>query len=187
MGKVILLEHVSLDGYCSGSNKEIDWIKYNREVEDYVTNIRKTVDATIYGRVTYQIMESYWPAVLKNPDSPKNQFEFASWLDKKLKVVVSKTLSSVEWNNTKLIKDNLADEINKLKRDLEGNMLLIGSPTLVQSFIRDNLIDEYRINVNPIVLGNGISLFNNIDRKINLKLLNTETFNNGVVGFHYGT
>lgn len=187
MGKVILLEHVSLDGFSAGPNNEIDWIKYDEELEGLVTNLRKNVDATIYGRVTYNMMESYWPSVLKNPDSPKNQYEFANWLDKKLKVVVSKTLPSVEWNNTKLIKDNLREEINKLKRELEGNMLLIGSPTLVQSFIRENLIDEYRINVNPIILGTGLPLFNNIDKRVDLKLLSKRTFDSGVVSLHYGT
>lgn len=187
MGKVILLEHVSLDGFSAGPNNEIDWIIYDEELESLVTSLRKNVDATIYGRVTYSMMESYWPSVLNNPDSPVNQYEFASWLDKKLKVVVSRTLPSVKWNNTKLIKDNLAEEINQLKRGLEGNMLLIGSPTLVQSFIRENLIDEYRINVNPIILGGGLSLFNSIGKTVNLKLLSKRTFNSGVVSLHYGT
>jgi dihydrofolate reductase len=187
MGKVILLEHVSLDGFSAGSDNDISWIKYDSELEDYVTEIRKTVDATIYGRITYKMMENYWPSVLMNPESPKNQLEFADWLDKKLKIVVSRTLPSIEWKNTKLIRDNLANEINQLKRELEGNMLLIGSPTLVQSFIREKLIDEYRINVNPVIIGRGIPLFENINERANLKLLNTRIFNSGVVGLHYGT
>ena len=184
MGKLVLLEHISLDGFAAGPNKEIDWIKYDKELEDYVTELRSNTDATLYGRVTFQIMEEYWPKILKNPGSPANQMKYARWVTEKLKIVVSKTLSAVEWNNTMLIKDNIFEAITDLKEKLQGDILLIGSPTLVKSFMKLGLIDEYRIDINPILLGSGIKLFDG-NNKVNLRLLESTQFNSGVVAFHY--
>jgi dihydrofolate reductase len=185
MAKLILLMHVSLDGYMAGPNGEMDWIIFDDELNNHVTTIWKNAGGTIYGRTTYQIMENYWPGVLAKPDSNKSQFSYAQWVDQALKVVVSTTLPDVSWNNTTLIKSNVVEEISRIKKQEEKDLLLIGSAGLTHSLLATGLIDEYRINVNPVVLGNGIPLFKNISNRTNLKLKEAKHFNSGVVGLHY--
>ncbi len=187
MRHIISFMHVSLDGFVAGSRGEMDWITMDDEIFEDAINLVNTVDTALYGRITYQMMESYWPTVLINPSSTKNELYHAQWVEDIHKIVFSKTLESVEWNNTILIKENIEDEITKLKQQPGKSMMIFGSPRLTHSFMQLGLIDEYRININPVVLGDGIPLFKNISDKINLKLLNTKTFKAGVVGFRYET
>lgn len=107
MRNVVLFVHISLDGFAAGPNGELDWISYDEELEKYVEDIVSTVGSPIYGRVTYQMMESYWPTVLDNPSATKHERDHARWLEDVEKIVFSKTLEKVEWNNTTLIKDNI--------------------------------------------------------------------------------
>jgi len=185
MAKLVSLMHVSLDGFMAGPNGEIDWIVFDKELNDYVVDIRQTADATVYGRVTYKTMENYWPTVLTDPNSPKDAMDYTQWIDKKLKVVVSTTLPSANWNNTKLIKTNVAEQISRLKKELKGELLLLGSATLHQSLLKMGLIDEFRLTVNPVVLGSGIPLFKNVQDKLRMELLDTKKFGSGVVALQY--
>ena len=185
MGKLISLIHISLDGYMADTKGKIDWLIFNDELNDYVTELRQTVRATVYGRITYQIMESFWPVILTKPDSPKSHTDYAQWVDKTLKVVVSKTLSSVAWNNTRLIKDNVAEEIKKIKKELDGDLLLLASATLTHDLLQWGLIDEFQVTVNPVILGSGVSFYKALPDKTPLKLMGVHRFNCGVVGLHY--
>ena len=185
MRKVIFLIHVTLDGFVAGANGEMDWIVYNDEVEKYSHDLHSTTDAAIYGRVTYQMMEGYWPHVLDDPSSSAGDRNHAQWLEDATKIVVSKTLDSVEWKNTVLIKDNIAEEMNRIKQQPGKDLWLLGSPTLAQTFMQLGLIDEYRINVNPVVLGSGQPLFGDLDQTLHLELLEAKTFKDGVVGLRY--
>src|SRR5574341_2383064 len=155
MRKIIFLIHVTLDGFVAGPSGEMDWIVYNDEVEKYSHDLHPMTDTAIYGRVTYQMMESYWPTMLTNPSSTQPERNHAEWLEKATKVVVSRTLEKVEWQNSLLIRDNVAEEITKLKQQPGKNLWLLGSPSLAQTFMQHGLIDEYRINVSPVVLGSG--------------------------------
>jgi len=184
MGKIVALMHVSLDGFMAGPKGEIDWIIFDQELNEYVVNVRATAEGTLYGRNTYQMMEYYWPEVLKN-NAPAGAVDYAQWVEKTLKVVVSTTLPSVSWNNTKLIKDNVAAELKQLKKQLHGDLLLLGSARLTQSLFEVGLIDEFRFTVNPIVLGSGIPLFKDVKIPVRLKLLDTKEFKSGVVSMHY--
>jgi dihydrofolate reductase len=114
MRKVIQLMHVSLDGFIAGPNGELDWIFYDKEMEDHAKHVMGNVDTAIYGRVTYQMMESFWPTVPSNPDSSQHELEHADWVEHVSKIVISKSLDKAEWNNTTLIKNNITDEISKL-------------------------------------------------------------------------
>ncbi len=185
MRKLVLFMHTSLDGFVAGPNGELDWISYDKELEKYAAEIVSTVGSPLYGRVTYQMMENYWPTVLKNPSSTKYELEHAHWVENINKIVFSKTLQKVEWKNTRLIKENIAEEIQKLKLLAGKDLVIFGSPGLAHTLMRLGLIDEYRLTVNPVVLGRGIPLFKEIKDKINLRLINAKTFNSGVVGFHY--
>jgi dihydrofolate reductase len=185
MRKVVLFMHISLDGFAAGPNGELDWISYDEELEKHAEGIVNTVGSPLYGRVTYQMMESYWPTVLTNPSATAHELAHARWLENVEKIVFSKSLDKVEWHNTRLIKDNITEEVSKLKQQPGKDLVIFGSPSLAQTFMQLGLIDEYRLTVNPVVLGSGIPLFKDIRDRLKLKLVETKTFNSGVVGLHY--
>ena len=188
MRKVISLIHLSLDGFASGPNDELDWISYDDELEKYAHSMHDLTDAVIWGRRTYQGMASYWLTVPGNPESSPAALEHARFLDNATKIVVSRTLDHIDWNNTTntvLIKDNIAEEIQKIKAQPGKDIWFLGSTMLAQTFMQLDLIDEYRININPAVLGQGKLLFANVTRKFPLKLLETKTFKSGVVALRY--
>lgn len=188
MRKVISLTHLSLDGFAAGPNDELDWISYDSELEQYAHSLHDMTDAVIWGRRTYEGMASYWLTVPGNPASTPAELEHASWLDKATKIVVSRTLERVEWTNaqnTVLIKDNIAEEINAIKQQPGKDIWFLGSTMLAQTFIQLDLIDEYRLNINPTVLGQGKSLFAGVTRTFPLKLLEAKTFKSGVVALRY--
>ncbi len=188
MRKIISLIHLSLDGFSAGPNDELDWISYDSDLEKYAHSMHDLTDTVIWGRRTYQGMADYWLTVPGNPASTPAELEHARWLDNATKIVVSRTLDRIEWNNaqnTVLIKDNIAEQINKIKQQPGKDIWFLGSTALAQTFMQLDLIDEYRINVNPTVLGEGKPLFANMNRKIPLKLLESKTFNSGVVALRY--
>lgn len=188
MRKVISLTHLSLDGCAAGPNDELDWISYDNDLEQYAHSMHAITDTVIWGRRTYDLMAGYWLTVPGNPESTPAELEHARWLDAATKVVVSTTLDRVAWGdaqNTVLIKDHLADEINKIKQQPGKDIWFLGSPKLAQTFIELDLIDEYRININPTVLGNGSPLFANTTRSFPLKLIEATTFPSGVIALRY--
>jgi dihydrofolate reductase len=185
MRKIILLMHASLDGLVGGPHGEMDWILHDEEMFQYVTKHFEGLGAALYGRVTYQMMESYWPTVPKNPESTKQELHHAEWVEKISKLVISKSLDKVTWNNTRLIKDNLAEEIIALKKQSGGDVMIFGSPRLSHSLMSLGLIDEYLLQINPILLGEGIPLFQDLKGRAKLRLISHQTFKNGVIGLHY--
>jgi len=185
MRKVISFMHVSLDGFVAGPNGEMDWIIMDDEIFKDAIEMASTIDTALYGRTTYQMMEAYWPTVLSNPLSNELELHHACWVENVHKIVFSKTLKKTEWNNSRLIKENIAEKVSALKQQDGKSMMIFGSPKLTHSFMKMNLIDAYRINVNPVVLGRGTPLFKNIHPRIHLKLLKTKKFTSGVAGFYY--
>jgi dihydrofolate reductase len=188
MGKIISFMHLSLDGFVAGPNGEMDWIKVDEEIFDYVGKRISEGDTALYGRVTYQMMESYWPTAADKPNASKHDIEHSKWYKKVHKVVLSKTMKDAA--NTTIISDNLSDRINEIKRQGDKDILLFGSPTATHSLIQLNLIDGYWLFVNPIILGRGIPLFADINPdsyrdKIKLKLLTTRQFTCGVTELNY--
>jgi dihydrofolate reductase len=188
MRKVIVWIHISLDGFVAGPNGELDWLAAHVVTEDgwkSYNDLLSTVDTVLLGRVNYQGFASYWPAMATNPSSTKYDIDFSHWLDNTPKLVFSRTLEKVEWQNSRLVKDNIAEEISTLKQQPGKDMLIMNSASIVQTFMRLGLIDEYRISVHPVVLGGGKPLFKDLDERHKLKLLKTKAFNSGVVELHY--
>ncbi len=187
--------HISLDGFVAGPNGEMDWIKVDKEIFDYVGLRISEGDTALYGRVTYQMMENYWPTAGDKPTATKHDIEHSKWYHKVHKVVLSKTMKDAGLpagqaglTKTKIISDNLSDRINEIKQSRKGEskeILLFGSPTATHSLIQLNLIDGYWLFVNPIILGRGIPLFVDIKDKIKLKLLTTRQFTCGVTELNY--
>ena len=185
MRKVILSNMVTLDGFFEGPNKELDWHIVDEEFKEYAIDLLSKVDALLFGRVTYQLMADYWPAAATNPSTSKSDLEIADKMNNLPKIVFSKTLQEVKWNNSRLVKENIAEEISKMKQQPGKVMVIFGSGSIVSNFMQHGLIDEYRIIVNPVVLGNGNPLFKGIKDKHNLNLLKTRAFSSGVVILYY--
>lgn len=177
--------HISLDGFVAGPNGEMNWIKVNEEIFDHVGERIKETDTALYGRVTYEMMENYWPNAGNAPGASKHDTEHSKWYNKTHKLVLSKTMKGASLKNTTIISDNLSNEINEIKQGEGSDILLFGSPTATHSLIQLNLIDGYWLFVNPIILGQGIPLFVSIKDKIKLKLLDSRQFSCGVTELNY--
>lgn len=177
---------MSLDGFVAGPNGEMDWIKVDQEIFDYIGNRTGKGDTALYGRVTYEMMESYWPTAGDKPTATKHDIEHSRWYGKTHKIVLSKTMEQTGLANTTIISDNLPERINEIKQQEGEDILVFGSPTATHSLIQQELIDGYWLFVNPIILGQGIPLFADIKDKIQLKLLpTTRQFLCGVTELNY--
>ena len=185
--------HISLDGFVAGPNGELSWAKVDEEIFDHVGKRISEGDTALYGRVTYQMMENYWPTAADKPAPTKHEIEHSKWYKNVHKIVLSKTINPDNYRdagltNTKIIGDNLSDRINEIKQSRNGrskDILLFGSPTPTHSLLQLSLIDGYWLFVNPIILGRGIPLFADILEKIKLNLLNTRQFTCGVTELNY--
>lgn len=170
---------MTLDGFCDHTAMIAD-----DELHEHFNELLKNADTLLYGRITYQLMEGYWPAIAKNPTGNKTEDEFAVLIDNISKVVFSHTLKSVDWKNTKLKKDVIKEEILELKQQA-GKNILAGSRGLIVTLTQLGLIDEYQLVVHPVILGKGLPLFENVTNRVNLKLLKTKTFASGAVVLYY--
>lgn len=183
--------HVSLDGFIARPNGELDWATRDDETmgKYLIGDLLSTVDTMLLGRVLYQGFASYWPAAATNPSTPKDLIDLAHWIVNSPKIVFSKTLEKAEWKNSRLVKvkdhHDPAGEVAKLKQQPGGDMVVFGGARLAQTFTELGLIDEYRLKLEPVVLGSGKPLFKNIKDRINLRLLKAKTFDSGVVGLYY--
>ena len=173
---------MTLDGFCNHTAMIAD-----EEIHRHYNELLRNAGTLIYGRITYQLMESYWPTVVKDPTGNKPMDEFAVLIDNIPKIVFSQTLQHVDWKNTELKKEVIAAEILELKRSPNGvsKDILVGSPGLIVAFSQLGLVDEYQLGVQPTVLGSGLPLFKNIRDRIDLKLLRTKTFGCGAMMLYY--
>jgi dihydrofolate reductase len=185
MRKVILLEHVSLDGYVAGPNGEMDWITFDEPLTNYVHALHARMDAAVYGRKTYEMMHGYWPTVLTEASPEPTALEHAQWLDKATKIVISKSLDQIDWGNSILIHDHILEAMTEIKQQPGKDIFLVGSISIAQELMRLGLIDEYWINVNPVVLGSGAPLFGGLEQTLRLNLVKSQTFDCGVVALQY--
>ena len=170
---------MTLDGFCDHTAMIAD-----EEIHQHYNELLSNADTLIYGRITYQLMESYWPSVVKNPTGNKPTDEFAVLIDNISKIVFSRTLKTVDWKNTQLRKEVIKEEVLELKQQA-GKNILVGSPSLIVALAQLDLIDEYQLSAQPTVLGSGLPLFKNVKDRINLKLLKTKTFGCGAVTLYY--
>ena len=182
MRKVIASPFTSLDGMMSGPQGEIEWNEpyFDEEMAAYVREQFEGVDTLLFGRVTYQWFAQFWPNQGVK-DSPGE----AEKMNSIKKIVFSRTLEKAEWNNSSIVRDNIAGEISRLKEQQGANLSIDGSPTLIHSFNKLGLIDEYRIRVHPVVLGSGVPLFKDQSEMMRLKLLEARPFRSGVVVLRY--
>ena len=185
MRNLIFFMHTSLDGFVAGLNGEMDWINFDDAMFDFVATMTDQADTALYGRVTYEMMQSYWPKAGEQPNATKHDKEHSNWYNKVSKVVLSKTIQEAGLQNTKVIGDQLSDNITKLKQQDGKNILIFGSPGASQSLLNQGLIDEFWLFVNPIILGQGMPLFKAISGTTKLKLVESKIFACGVIALHY--
>lgn len=170
MRKLIASMNITFDGNCDHTAGFA-----NAELHDYYTTMLNNADTILYGRTTYELMEVYWPNLVKNPTGEKNMDDFANAIDKIGKVLFSRTRKTVTWNNTVLATQSLADEVTALKHQ-RGADILVGSPSLIAQLTELDLIDMWQICVHPMITGPGLPLFKDLTKPVALKLLKTEKF-----------
>lgn len=181
MRKVVASPFTSQDGFMSGPNGELEWNfpYFDEEMAGFVHEVLENLDTLLFGRVTYEWFANYWPN-----EGVKNDPGHAGLMNSLPKIVFSKTLEKAEWNNSRIIRENVVEEVNKLKQQEGKDMVIDGSPTLIHSFTSLGLIDEFLIRLHPVTLGNGVPLFK---QAVNLKLLEAKPLRSGVVILRYQT
>ena len=177
MRKVILFNMISLDGLFCGPNGDLEWHRVDDEFNDFAIQQLDSAGGLIFGRVTYGMMAAFWPSEYALQTDPN----VARRMNGMPKIVASRTLESAGWNNTRLVKTDISAEIFRLKQQDGGDLFVFGSANLAATLIRDGLIDEYRLMVNPVVLGAGRPLFEGLDRPLEFVLSWTRVFGNGNV------
>jgi len=183
MRKVIAFTRVSIDGYYAGPNGEIDWFIHDSEV-DKAAHEMMDPDTILFGKATYRMFENYWPHVARDPNAPEGARIIANELNQMTKVVFSKTLKEVVWENSQLFNGNLAEVVRRLKEDKGADITIFGSGSIVQQLANEGLIDEYLLVVTPVVVGKGKPLFKDME-EIKLERIETRDFGSGIVLIHY--
>jgi dihydrofolate reductase len=180
MRKLIVFNQVSMDGYFVDMNGDMSWahnVNKDKEWDAFVAANASGGGQLIFGRITYELMTSYWPTPFAMQTDPI----VAEGMNNLPKVVFSRTLDKASWNNTKLVKDGMAAEIRRMKNEPGNVMVIMGSGNIISQLTQERLIDEYQIVVIPVALGKGRTMFDGIKEKLSLKLTNTRTFGNGNV------
>jgi dihydrofolate reductase len=184
MRTLIVFNNLTLDGYFTGANGDFSWAHgahQDAEFNEFVASNASGEGQILLGRVTYQLMASYWPT----PMALKNDPVVAEGMNRMSKVVFSKTLDQASWSNTKLVKADIVAEVRKMKKEPGDGMAILGSGSIVSQLASEGLIDEYQVVVNPIILGHGRTMFEGVKEKIGLKLTKTRTFKSGKIFLCY--
>jgi dihydrofolate reductase len=184
MRKLIVFNHMTLDGYFVGANCDFSWAHSGNDDSEYAAFVAANASGggqMLFGRVTYELMASYWPTPIADQHNPV----VAAGMNSMSKVVFSRTLDQVFWSNTKLVQGDLVSEIRKMKAEPGPGMVILGSGSIVAQLALEQVIDEYQMMMDPVALGKGRSMFEGIREKLTLKLTSSRTFKNGKVFLCY--
>ncbi len=181
MRRVLVSMMVTVDGMFAGVDGDISWHNVDEEFNEFAIEQLDLVDTLLFGRVTYEGMASYWPTPEVVADDP----DVAARMNALEKVVFSRTLNAVDWQNSRLVKDHLAEEVSALKQEPKKDMVIFGSGSIVSALAEHGLIDEYRLIINPVALGRGTPLFAGIPDVLRLTLLDARAFRSGNVLLRY--
>ncbi len=185
MRKLILKVHTSLDGYVAGKHGELDGFDAGEENLQFVCKICETADAAMFGRISYEMINGYWPTAKDLPDASKGTVEYSNWYNSAQKIVVSTTMKDEGLEDTIVISKNVADEVRKIKEQPGKDIVLFGAPTLTQYLTDHGLIDEYWVFLNPAIFGQGVPLFRPSTASLKLRLAETKHFENGELALRY--
>jgi dihydrofolate reductase len=185
MRKLFVTMWVTLDGYISGPSNDMSWVRVDDAMGQYEGNVVSAADTLLLGRLTYESFAGAWPYVPANPAASEGEKDYARKLNSMRKIVFSRTLDKVEWNNSTLRHEISPDDIMALKQESGKDMVIYGSASIIQALTAHGLIDEYQILVHPVVLGGGKRLFKDGSDRTDLRLVETKTFDTGVVLLTY--
>lgn len=187
MRKLMVFESISADGYFADRNSGLGWAhRPSSDNDDFVSWVSSNASSggqLLFGRITYQMMVSYWPT----PAAKQNDPVVAEGMNQADKIVFSRTLKSADWNNTTLMNGDLVEEVRKLKQEPGGGITILGSGSIVSQLTKAGLIDGYQLVVVPVVLGDGRKLFDGLGKMIDLTLTDSRKFSNGNVLLSYET
>jgi dihydrofolate reductase len=185
MRKLISVVHTSLDGFVAGENGDFDQLVQSPENLDFICSLTDKADAVLAGRVSYEMLDSYWPTAHQGPGVSASGITYSHWYNSAEKIVLSNTLSDKKDDNVTILSHNIEDRINQIKNKRGKDILLFGSPSVCQALLKLKLIDESWIILYPVVLGNGIPLFSELERIIKLKYLGSKHFTLGEMAINY--
>jgi dihydrofolate reductase len=184
MRKLIAFNHVTLDGYFVDASGGFNWARHGNDDAEYSAFVAENASGggqLLFGRITYELMASYWPTPIADQHNPA----VAAGMKSMPKVVFSRTLDKASWNNTRLVKGDMVSEVQKMKNESGPGMAILGSGSIVSQLAQQGLIDEYQMMVDPVALGEGRTMFDGIKEQLNLKLAKSRTFGNGKVFLCY--
>lgn len=185
MRKLKLQVQITVDGFVAGPNGELDWMTFEMDdkAKAYVNALTDSSDTILLGRKMTDGFVNYWTSVLDNPESP--EYSFAQKMVNTPKVVFSKTVRESKWANTTVANGDLVEEVEKLKQKDGKDIIVYGGATFVSNLIRENLIDEFHLCINPAAIGRGLTIFGNLEDRLKLKLIQSNVFSSGKVVNHY--
>ena len=183
--RLLLLEHLSLDGFLAGPNGEMDWIHVDESLFAASMPIYANADAALFGRTTYAMMAGYWPTAGDSPDASEHDKTHSRWLNTSTVYVASNTLREAPWGATGWATIVKPDDVASIKHGDGGDIVLIGSVRLARACLAADLVDEMWLFINPVLLGEGMSLFGARANRLTLDLRDVRTYGGGVTGLHY--
>jgi dihydrofolate reductase len=187
MRNIVSLAHISLDGFMTGPDGDMDFIVFNDELADHTYPLIESVDTAVYGRVTYQMMEGYWPTAGDASDADAHAKSHSRWYNGVNKIVASRTLPASQDPKVRVVGEDIIGALRAEKQKAGGDVMIFGSPSLTRTLAAADLVDEWRITVQPVILGGGRSLFPTREKRAQLELRSAKTFATGVIAVHYVT
>ena len=187
MRNLISLAHISLDGFMTDPSGGMDFVVFNEELADYTYPLFGNVDLAVYGRVTYEMMEGYWPTAGDAPDADAHAKSHARWYGAVRKLVASRTLTASKKPNVRVVGDDIVSALRAEKQKAGGDIVIFGSPTLTRALAAADLVDEWRLTLQPVILGDGLPLFGKRENRTRLALRSSKAFGTGVIAVHYVT
>lgn len=186
MRNIIALAHISLDGFMADSKGDMSFVSFDQDLADHTYPTIDSVDLAVYGRVTYQMMEGYWPTAGDAPDAGGHAKRHARWYNAVNKLVASRTLKAAK-SNVRVAGDDIYSVLRAEKQKPGGDIMIFGSPSLTRALAAADLVDEWRLTVQPLLVGSGQSLFGKLEKRAPLELRWSKQFSKGVIGCHYVT
>jgi len=181
MRKLSVFNLITLDGYFAGQDGDISWHMVDEEFQELAEKASNSGNTLVFGRITYELMAGYWPTAEATASDPI----VARGMNSAEKIVFSRTLTRVDWNNTRVVKDDMLAEIRRLKRESGKDLTVLGSGSIVAQLTGERLIDEYQVLLNPVVIGRGRTMFEGVKDRLPLRLTKTRVFGNGNVLLTY--
>jgi dihydrofolate reductase len=187
MRNIISLAHISLDGFLAGPRGDIDFVAFNDELADHTYPLIDKVDLALYGRVTYEMMEGYWPTAGDAADADAHTKSHSRWYMGVKKIVASRTLPASNDSRVRVVGDDIVGALRAEKQKAGGDIMIFGSPSLTRTLVAADLVDEWRLTLQPVILGDGLPLFPKREKRTQLELRSSKTFGTGVIAAHYVT